>query len=124
MREDGGQQRRDVVGDDEAASVQGRPHLRGPDELQGGPGARAQPQIGMGAGRGCQGDRVLLDGRRDEIEEDFWRWTVICQLTNRVAYQGYLLVTRTGLRLSGWRFENGRDQRTNLVFLTINTGLR
>ena len=66
----------------------------------------------------------LLDGRRDEIEEDFWRWTVICQLTNRVAYQGYLLVTRTGLRLSGWRFESGRDQRTNLVFLTINAGLR
>ncbi len=65
----------------------------------------------------------LLDGRLPQAD-DFWRWTVIGQLTNRVAYEGYNLVTRTGLRLGGWRFENGRDQRTNLLFLTINAGLR
>lgn len=66
----------------------------------------------------------LLDGRREEIAEDFLRWTLITQLANRVAYEGYQLVTRLGLRLSAWRFEEQRDQRTNMFFLTINAGLR
>jgi hypothetical protein len=66
----------------------------------------------------------LLDGTRADVEEDHWRWTFVSQVTNRVAYEGYNLVTRTGLRLGGWRFDSGRDQRTNLVFLTITAGLR
>ena len=66
----------------------------------------------------------LLQGRREEIAEDFWRWTLIAQLTNRVAYEGYQLVTRTGLRLSAWRFEHSRNQRTNMLFMTINAGLQ
>jgi hypothetical protein len=66
----------------------------------------------------------LLQGQRAEVETDFWRWTLVSQLTNRVAYEGYQLVTRTGLRLSGWRFDDGRSQHTNLLFLTINAGLR
>jgi len=28
------------------------------------------------------------------------------------------------LRFSSWRFEEGREQRTNMFFLTINAGLR
>ena len=66
----------------------------------------------------------LLAGRREEIAEDFARWTAIVQLSNQVAYEGYQLVTRTGLRFSSWRFEEGREQRTNMFFLTINAGLR
>ena len=41
-----------------------------------------------------------------------------------VAYEGYNLVTRTGLRRSEWRFIDGRDQLTNMLFLTITAGLR
>ena len=66
----------------------------------------------------------LLEGRREEVDEDFLRWTAIAQLSNQVAYEGYQLVTRTGLRLSAWRFERSRNQRTNMFFLTINAGLR
>jgi hypothetical protein len=66
----------------------------------------------------------LLAGQREEITADFARWTAIVQLSNQVAYEGYQLVTRTGLRFSSWRFEAGRDQRTNMFFLTINAGLR
>jgi len=66
----------------------------------------------------------LLQGRSEQIDEDFWRWTLIAQLTNRVAYEGYQLVTRTGLRLSAWRFEHRRGQRTNMFFMTMNAGLR
>jgi hypothetical protein len=66
----------------------------------------------------------LIEGRREEISEDFWRWTLIAQLVNRVAYEGYQLVTRTGLRLSAWHFEHRRGQRTNMLFMTINAGLR
>ena len=66
----------------------------------------------------------LLQGWRPEVTENFWRWTLIAQLANRVAYEGYQLVTRTGLRLSAWHFENGRSQRTNMLFMTINAGLR
>ena len=74
---------------------------------------------------GLEGSRFwMLQGVRDDAEEDFWRWTWIAQLSNRVAYQGYQLVTRTGLRLGGWHFEDGRDQHTNMVFMTINAGLR
>jgi len=66
----------------------------------------------------------LLEGRREETTEEFWRWTFIAQLANRVAYEGYQLVTRTGMRLGGWHFEHSRNQRTSMLFLTINAGLR
>ena len=66
----------------------------------------------------------LLQGRREQIEENFWRWTLIAQFTNRVSYEGYQLVTRTGLRMSAWHFEHRRGQRTNMLFMTINAGLR
>ncbi|NKB68693.1 MAG: hypothetical protein GKR89_16640 [Candidatus Latescibacteria bacterium] len=65
----------------------------------------------------------LLEGSSQTIEQDFWRWTAIFQLTNRVAYQGYQLVTRTGLRVGGWHFAQGPNQRTNMFFMTLNAGL-
>jgi hypothetical protein len=66
----------------------------------------------------------LLQGERDGVTEDFFRWTAIVQLSNRVAYEGYSLVTRAGLRLSAWDFDHSRGQSTSLFFLTINAGLR
>jgi len=66
----------------------------------------------------------LLQGQRDENKEEFWRWTIIAQLRNGVAYEGYQLVLRTGLRLSSWQFSSGRQQRSNTIFMTINAGLQ
>jgi hypothetical protein len=66
----------------------------------------------------------LLAGQNEEYKEDFWRWTLITQLRNGVAYEGYQLIMRAGLRLSGWQFAHGRDQRSNSIFMTINAGLR
>ena len=45
------EQRGDVVGDDEAASVERGPHLRGAHELQRRARARAEAQVGVRAGR-------------------------------------------------------------------------
>ncbi len=73
---------------------------------------------------GLEGDWFwLLDGRREDLAEDFFRWTWIAQLTNRVAYQGYQLITRVGLRLSSWDFSHSPGQQSSLFFLTINAGL-
>ena len=66
----------------------------------------------------------LLQGQSEEISEAFWRWTLIAQLSNRVAYEGYQLVTRAGLRIGSWHFASGRRQRSNAIFLTINAGLQ
>mgnify|MGYP006136709635 CR=1 FL=1 len=66
----------------------------------------------------------LIEGQTEETEQDFWRWTLIVQLRNGVAYEGYQLITRAGLRLSGWQFADGRDQRSNAIFMTINAGLQ
>ncbi|MCC7262858.1 MAG: hypothetical protein IT369_10085, partial [Candidatus Latescibacteria bacterium] len=74
---------------------------------------------------GIEGDWFwLLKGQREELDEDFFRWTWITQLTNRVAYQGYQVVTRTGLRLSSWNFAHSPGQQSSLFFLTLNAGLR
>ena len=74
---------------------------------------------------GLEASRLwLLEGQRADVTEDFTRWTLIVQLSNQVAYEGYQLATRTGLRLSAWNFAEGRDQRTNTFFLTIVAGLR
>ena len=67
---------------------------------------------------------MLVDYRCRVISRSHAEQTLIAQLANRVAYEGYQLVTRTGLRLSAWHFENGRSQRTNMLFMTINAGLR
>ena len=66
----------------------------------------------------------MLDGQRPEIDQDFFRWTTIVQLTNRVAYHGYQLVTRAGFRVGGWQFDARRSQSTSLFFMTMYVGLR
>jgi hypothetical protein len=65
----------------------------------------------------------MLDGRREEISEDFKSWTFLLQLTNRVAYQGYELVTRLGLQLARQSFATSPTESSSLFFLTINAGL-
>jgi hypothetical protein len=63
--EDGFDEARDVVRDDELAAVEGGPHLRGANELERRAGARAEAQIRVLARRAGERDGVLLDGGRD-----------------------------------------------------------
>jgi len=65
----------------------------------------------------------MLDGEREEIDQDYRGWTWAVQFVNRVGYQGYRLVTRTGVQWSGRQFERNEDERTSLLFMTINAGL-
>ncbi len=65
----------------------------------------------------------MLDGRREDLEEDFTSWTLLMQLTNRVAYQGYELVTRLGLQMARRNFAESESESSSLFFLTINAGL-
>ncbi|NKB69600.1 MAG: hypothetical protein GKR89_21225 [Candidatus Latescibacteria bacterium] len=65
----------------------------------------------------------LLEGRYEEVDEDFSSWTLVTQFINRTAYQGYQLITRTGLQIGRRRFAESRTQRRNLFFVTINAGL-
>ena len=66
----------------------------------------------------------MIDGRREDIDQGFSGQTVVFQLVNRVAYQGYKLVSRTGLQLTRRKLEDGERQDSNLVFMVINAGLR
>ena len=66
----------------------------------------------------------MVKGERLEIDQDVRSWTVVTQLTNRVAYQGYLIVTRTGMQWTRRRFEDGTRQRANLMFFSVNAGLK
>jgi hypothetical protein len=50
-------------------------------------------------------------------------WTWVGQVTNRVAYLGYNLAVRAGLRFGRVILEEGTSQRTSLFFLTVNAGL-
>ena len=76
-------------------------------------------QVGIEAGRFW-----LLSGRREDVDEDFLQWTLVGQISNRTAFQGYQLVTRLGLQLVHRDFDVGEDQRSSLGFLSINAGLR
>src|SRR6478735_7781644 len=51
VHEHRGQERGQIIRDDEAPPVECGPHLRGPYELQGRAGARAEPQVGVRTGR-------------------------------------------------------------------------
>jgi len=66
----------------------------------------------------------LLEGTREEVEEDYSSWTWVGQLSNRTAYQGYLLVTRLGMEVETRRREGGPAPRHSQVFLSVNAGLR
>ena len=66
----------------------------------------------------------MLEGRREEIDQDFRSWAVVVQFVNRVGYQGYRLVTRAGMQWNRRDLEQGEKQRTSMLFLTINAGLQ
>ena len=66
----------------------------------------------------------LLEGRRTESSEDYSRWTVLAQLTNRSAYEGYHLIARAGVRFSRWDLERSPDQKSSLLFMTVQVGLQ
>ena len=65
----------------------------------------------------------LLEGTREEVEEDFATWTIVGQLTNRTAYEGYQVVTRTGVQFGARNFDQRADQESSLVFMTVHAGL-
>jgi len=76
-------------------------------------------QVGLEASRFW-----MLEGWREEIDQDYTGWTVVTQLTNQVGYQGYRVVTRVGAQWL-WRFLAEREnQRSSLLFMTINAGLK
>ncbi|NKB67599.1 MAG: hypothetical protein GKR89_11090 [Candidatus Latescibacteria bacterium] len=66
----------------------------------------------------------MLAGRRPEIDQDFGGRALLAQLTNRVAYTGYLLVSRLGVQWTQRRFERDRTQRATTLFMTIHAGLK
>ena len=66
----------------------------------------------------------MLDGSYEEVEEDFSSWTLVSQLTNRTAYQGYQVVTRLGIQIGRRRFEGVRTEKRNIFFATMHVGLK
>ncbi|MFT7694880.1 MAG: hypothetical protein ACI8P2_003514, partial [Candidatus Latescibacterota bacterium] len=65
----------------------------------------------------------MMDGMREEIAEDFGSWTLLLQLTNRVAYQGYQLVTRAGMQVERQNFARSATESASMLFLSMNAGL-
>ena len=65
----------------------------------------------------------LLEGMREEVDADFFGWTAVAQLLNRTAYQGYQLVTTTGVQFQQRRFEGRPAQESSLVYMTLYAGL-
>jgi len=65
----------------------------------------------------------LLEGEREEIDQDFRSWTAVAQLTNRTAFQGYNLVAQVGLQFNRRHFARRPSQSASLVFMTVNAGL-
>ncbi len=65
----------------------------------------------------------MLQGRRQQIDQDFSGRTLLAQLTNRVAYTGYQLVSRAGVQWTRRRFARGEEQRATSLFMTVHAGL-
>ena len=76
-------------------------------------------QVGLEMGRFW-----MIEGRREAVDQGFSSRTVVVQLINRVAYQGYRLVTRAGLEWSRRNLERDEDQRASMLFVTVNAGLQ
>lgn len=66
----------------------------------------------------------LLEGSREEVTADYSSWTWVGQVSNRTAYQGYLLVTRVGMEVEARRVGKEPAPRNSQVFLSVNAGLR
>ena len=65
----------------------------------------------------------LLQGRYEEIDQDFSAWTGVVQLTNHTAYLGYRMTTRCGLQFTRRHFDRRASQRNSQLFLSILAGL-
>jgi hypothetical protein len=65
----------------------------------------------------------LIEGARPDVDDSYFGWTWLGQLTNRNAYQGYELVTRIGMRLTKRNFAGGISHSSSLFFLAMNAGL-
>ena len=66
----------------------------------------------------------MLEGRHPEAAEDFTGRTLVIQLTNRVGYAGYQVVTRVGAQWVWRDFAQSEDQRSSMLFMSINAGLK
>ena len=66
----------------------------------------------------------MLEGTRPDVGEDFNGQTVVAQIINRVGYLGYHLVTRAGIQYGRRNFESIEDERTSMLFVTMNAGLQ
>ena len=69
------------------------------------------------------GQLWLLEGMREQVDADFFTWTAVVQLLNRTAYQGYQLVTTTGVQYQQRRFDGRPSLESSLVFMTLYAGL-
>ena len=78
-----------------------------------------QLQVGLELGR-----LWMLSGRRREVSESYTSRTVVAQLTNRVAYGGYNLVTRAGLQLQRRTYEEAETRHSSQIFVNMTAGLR
>jgi hypothetical protein len=65
----------------------------------------------------------MLEGRREEIAQDYTSWALVLQVVNRTAYLGYKLVSRVGLQWRQRHFEDGDKQKNNLLFVNMTAGL-
>ena len=66
----------------------------------------------------------MLEGRHPAVAEDFMGRTLIIQLTNRVGYLGYQVVTRVGAQWLWRDFAHSEDLRSSMLFMSINAGLK
>ena len=66
----------------------------------------------------------MLEGRHLEVAEDFTSRTLVIQLTNRVGYLGYQLVTRVGAQWLWRDFDHSEALRSSMLFMNINAGLK
>ena len=66
----------------------------------------------------------MLEGRHPEVAEDFMGRTLVVQLTNRVGYLGYQVVTRVGAQWLWRDFDHSEDLRSSMLFMNINAGLK
>jgi hypothetical protein len=72
---------------------------------------------------GLEGSRFwMLEGEREEIDQDYTGWALVTQLTNRVGYMGYRLVTRLGAQWQWRDFERDENQHYSMLFVTMHAG--
>ena len=72
---------------------------------------------------GLEGSRFwMLEGEREEIDQSYTSWALVTQLTNRVGYMGYRLVTRLGAQWQWRDFDRDDNQHNSMLFVTMHAG--